>query len=302
MPLNLKRSLLAIEAEATPGTAETLVDADAAFHVFNLTPPSFTFNVPELERQGTMDLVTAEAGMVTATITFEIPLQYFVVDLAPALGLSVSALTLWAPDSDSSNWGTVTLGYYLDGRLHRLAGCMGTATWRFVTGQVPVLAVTMSGVYVAPSDTAILAGGSIPAWSGSGMPTFKGDTLTIDGNDQRASELTFDLNNQVVPIEKASATHGVERFWISNRAPGGTINPLAELLATYNNWTDIIAGDEVAISCVYDTTRTLSIPKANLFEIGLGDRGEVAAEALGFRAVAGSSGDDSFTYDTNNAD
>lgn len=301
MPLNLKRSLLALEAEATPGTAETLADADAAFHVFNLTPPSFDWTVPELERQGTMDLVTAEPGTITVTQSFEIPLQYFPVDLAPALGLSLSALTLWSPSSDSSDWGTVTWGYYLDGRLHRAAGGMGTATWRFVNGQVPVLAVTLTGVYVPPSDTAVLTG-TIPAWSGSGMPTFKGDTLTIDGNDQRASELTFDLNNQVVPIENPNSTYGIERFWIANRSPGGTINPLAELLATHNNWADILAGDEVAISCVYDTTRTLSIPKANLFSLNPADRNGMAAEALGFRAVAGSSGDDSFTYDTDNSD
>lgn len=301
MPLNMKRSLLAIEAEATPGTAETLADADAAFHVFNLQAPDHDFAVQELERQGTMDMVTAEAGSITGTITFEIPLQYFVVDLAPALGLAVSATTLWAPSSDSSDWGTVTVGYYLDGRLHRLAGCMGTAGWRFRVGQVPVLAVTLSGVYVAPTDAAVLTG-SIPEWSGSGMPTFKGDTLTIDSNDQCASELTFDLNNEVVPIEKASATHGVSRFWIANRKPSGTINPLAELLATHNNWADIVAGDEVAISCVYDTTRVLSIPKGNLFNLGITDRNGMAAEALGFRAVAGSSGDDSFTYDTDNSD
>ncbi|MEM6260159.1 MAG: phage tail tube protein [Planctomycetota bacterium] len=301
MPLNLKHSMLAIEAESTPGTAETLVDADATFHVFNLTLPSFDFNVPELERQGTMDMVSAEAGMITGTISFEVPLQYFIVDLAPALGLSVSATTLWAPDSDSSNWGTVTAGYYLDGRLHRLSGCMGNAVWRFAVGQVPVLAVTLSGVYVPPGAAAVLAG-SIPEWSGSGMPTFKGDTLTIDGNDQCASELTFDLGNTVEPIEKASAAYGVSRFWIGNRKPTGTINPLAELLATYNNWTDIVSGDEVAISCVYDTTRTLSIPKANLFELNLGERGTKAAELLGFRAAAGASGDDSFTYDTDNSD
>ena len=49
MPLTKKRSVLAIEAEGTPGTVETLVAGDAAFKAYNapLTP-----KVDLIERDG----------------------------------------------------------------------------------------------------------------------------------------------------------------------------------------------------------------------------------------------------------
>jgi len=305
MPLNRKRSVLAIKAESTPGTLESLANADAAFNAYNVQySPDFEFVLRE--GQGAFSPLITRAGKEMGTISFEVDLYLsapYASALFPALGMAVSATSLWNPTSDSSDFGTVSVGFYVDGRVHYLKGCMGTAEFVFVVGQVPRVRVTLTGVYGGVGDVAILTP-TYPLGNAAAL-TWKGGSATIGGASQLLSEFTLSMNNTVVPIESAGSSAGISRFWISGRDAQVTTNPLAELVATYNNFGTISATAQngVALSVITEDDVSVAVPQGELNAIQLGDRGGMMSENLTWRCTRNAAaGDDEFAIDLDTGD
>lgn len=303
MPLNRTVSVFAIEAEGTPGTAETLAAGDAAFNTYNASIIPVV-EIDDRPGQQTMSQLVGIPGGLAADVSFEVDLYSgaaWAGDLLPALGIyNGGSGTSWSPTSTSENWGTVTCGWYVDGVLFRAAGCMGTATLLFQTNKVTRVQCQMRGVWVTPSDTAVieptfpLTAASAPAWNGS--------TLTLGGAAVQPTRVQVDLGNQVELIEDATAAAGYARAWISDRNVVGTMDPLAELLATRNNHTAWLTPTEQALAIAYDDM-SLSVPKLQITNLPPGDRGKLLSYDLAWKANrSGTSGDDELVLDLDTTD
>lgn len=303
MPLSRSNSVFAIEAEGTPGTAETLAAGDAAFNTYNasITP---VVEVEDRQGQQTMSHLLSIPGGHAADVSFEVDLYTAAAwgaDLLPALGMyNGGSGSNWSPSSVSTNWGTVTCGWYVNGVLFRAAGCMGTASLMFQTNKPTRVQCQMRGVWVTPSDTSIIAptfpltAAVAPAWNGS--------TLTLGGAAVQPTRVQVDLGNQVELIEDATAAAGYARAWISDRNVTGTMDPLAELLATRNNHSAWLTPTEQALAIAY-ADMSLSVPKLQITNVPPGDRGNLLSYDLSWKANrSAAAGDDELVLDLDTTD
>lgn len=302
MPLNKKNYIIALEAEGTAGTAETLLAADAAFNASNVSFAPIQ-GVTQRQGQGSMSQNVAIPEGRSGTLSFDFELYTnaaWVADLMPALGwYNGGSGTSWSPTSVSAEWHTVTAGYYIDGVLHRLAGCMGTAALIFEKNKPTIVRVTLTGIGVAPSDTALLSPtypltvAAAPAWNSA--------TMTIGSFSPQVNNMQIDLNNEVELIPDQDAAEGYARAWIGNRRIAGTINPIAELLAAHNPYSIRNAGTEEAFSNAY-ADMAITMPKFQITDIGHGGN-NVLVHDLGWQAnKSASAGDDEIVIDFDTTD
>jgi hypothetical protein len=72
---------------------------------------------------------------------------------ACAFGETVVASTSVTYKPVSSAFKSVSIYYYLDGLLHKMIGCMGTATLQLNARGIPMVSVKLTGFYSATTDT-----------------------------------------------------------------------------------------------------------------------------------------------------
>lgn len=297
MPLIAKKSVLAAKIETTAGTAIAVTASDAAFNAYNVSVlPEIGVDVRE--GQSAMSKLVGIPTGHRGTCSFEVDLAdsaAWADILLPACGLLETTST-WAPSTVSTNFKTLTVARYLDGRKYFLAGVMLNAEIRFVTGQPVRVLFTGVGVWQAPIDATILA----PTYPlGAAIaPAFKGSTMTIGAYVPRILNFTFNLNNEVTLLEDATAAGGYLRAWIADRAVGGTIDPEADLVATYDTDGIQLAATEQAFSLAYATTVTLAMPKMQFVGVPLGERGGAVTNEIEWRANrSAAAGDDEFSLE-----
>lgn len=108
---------------------------------------------------------------------------------------------------------------YEDGVLHRLAGCRGSASLRFVTGEIPVIVFSLIGKYVA-ATAASPSALTLTAWR---VPEPVNDTNTTNISLHSVSypfrSFELDLANQVVFQELV----GSESVEITDRKPSARV-------------------------------------------------------------------------------
>lgn len=300
MTLLTQRRLLALETEATAGTAETLVAADAALNVFDLTiQPDVPFS--ERPRQGHLGHRPQVGGARMGTVSFRtemiggatLPLW---AELLPACGY-VESTRVFTPRSEppGANVKTVTLGVYENGLLKVLAGCMGNAVFEFVAGEVVNINWTFTGKWVAPQDATLLVP-TYPA-DAANIPRFVNTGFSIGAWNARISRMTLDLGNTVTMIQDARATDnsGYLHAIIANRRPNGRIDPEAELVAannTYGNWlalTEAALNIDVAIGTNFGLL--FDAPKFQVIRAQEGDRQGIQIDDIEFQ-LNGNTGDD----------
>jgi hypothetical protein len=262
MPLRRKFAV-AVKIEASPGVAETLNTAE------DLIPNCFDADIqPSItieEREAGGNSLSAHRSHAAArggTATFTVELTgdddpAWATKLLPALGFG-GAAGEYTPESrkveaPGSLAKTVTIGVYRDGRLKRLRGAMGTATFRFTSGGRMIMECEFTGIWVDVTNVAT------PSPALLSPLRFASATLTIGSFVPKIAEITIALNNEVVLREDATDASAYYAAAITGRAIGGTINPEATLVGTHGAavWTphaDMIA----------ETLRELTITRAPL--------------------------------------
>ena len=133
MPLITRQKVVAIKTESTPGTAETLANADA---VMNAYDAEFTPDLPVVDRpsQGTYD---APLNGIQSTRAGNISFRFDLLGSSSATpfwfdhvltqcGFSVSSLVATA--NGSSNTSASTVAIYQDGIRKQIAGAVGSSS------------------------------------------------------------------------------------------------------------------------------------------------------------------------------
>lgn len=134
-------------------------------------------------------------------------------------GYSISANVKYLPIS--TGFESTTIYFNNSGVLHKAVGCRGTYNMTLGLGEIPTFNFSMTGQYVAPTDTAL------PSTTYSNQTTpvlFKaGNTVAVsvmDYDTAKISSINVDMSNEIVYRELVG---GSTEVLLTNRAPTGEI-------------------------------------------------------------------------------
>jgi hypothetical protein len=245
MPLLSRKRLILAKTESTYGTDPTPSGSSDAILVRNLevTPLQADVVSRDLIRPylGNSDQLLANTRV---ELTFEVELAgsgtagtapaYGPVLKACGLSETVVATTSVTYAPVSASFSSCTIYFHNDGIRHKLTGCRGSFSVNAEVGQIPVISFTMTGIYNAPTDTAL----PTPTYANQAAPLiFKnGNTsnFSIFSYSGCLQSLSFEVANEVIYRELVGCNKEV---LITNRAPSGTAVIEAPTIATKDFFT-----------------------------------------------------------------
>ena len=304
MALLTRKRLILAKAEATYGTDSTPTGSANAILVRNLdiVPLQSDIVQRELIRPylGNYEQLLAQTRV---QVTFEVELAGSgAAGTAPAYGPVLKACGLsetvvattsvtYAPVSTS--FSSVTIYFYQDGIRHIVTGARGTFTLNGQVGAIPTIAFTMTGIYNAPTDTAL----ATPTYANQATPLiFKnGNTTSFSAFSYSSALQSIDLNigNEIVYRELIG---GTKEVLITDRKPAGTMSIEAVLLATKNYFTVSTGSTTGSISFQHGTTAgniaTLTMAQSDLADASYADMNGIAMMNLPYVATPTAAGND----------
>jgi hypothetical protein len=304
MALLTRKRLILAKAEATYGTDPTPTGSANAILVRNLdiVPLQSDIVQRELIRPylGNYEQLLAQTRV---QVTFEVELAGSgAAGTAPAYGPVLKACGLsetvvattsvtYAPVSTS--FSSVTIYFYQDGIRHIVTGARGTFTLNGQVGAIPTIAFTMTGIYNAPTDTAL----ATPTYANQATPLiFKnGNTTSFSAFSYSGALQSIDLNigNDIVYRELIG---GTKEVLITDRKPAGTMSIEAVLLATKNYFTVSTGSTTGSISFQHGTTAgniaTLTMAQSDLADASYADLNGIAMLNLPYVATPTAAGND----------
>ena len=304
MALLTRKRLILAKAEATYGTDPTPTGSANAILVRNLeiTPLQSDIVQRELIRPylGNYEQLLAQTRV---QVTFEVELAGSgAAGTAPAYGPVLKACGLsetvvattsvtYAPVSTS--FSSVTIYFYQDGIRHIVTGARGTFTLNGQVGAIPTIAFTMTGIYNAPTDTAL----ATPTYANQATPLiFKnGNTTSFSAFSYSGALQSIDLNvgNEIVYRELIG---GTKEVLITDRKPAGTMSIEAVLLATKNYFTVSTGSTTGSVSFQHGTTAgniaTLTMAQADLADASYAELNGIAMMNLPYVATPTAAGND----------
>lgn len=308
MPLLSRKRLILAETETTYGTDPTPSESSNAILVRNVevTPLETETVNRELIRPflGQSDQLLAQQRVL---INFEVELAGSgTAGTAPAYGplleacrctetIVASTSVTYAPNSDAAP-SSVTIYFNNDGVLHKATGCRGTFTLNCEVGQIPFISFEMTGIYNAPSDSAI----SGPTYSNQASPlVFKnGNTSSFQVFSYAGAlqSLSFEVANEVIYRELVGGTKSIE---VVNRAPAGECLVEATTIATHDFFSDATGSSTGNLTFVHGSTGGNIVTfTANQIDLGgpsYSDQDGIQMLTLPYIATPTSSGNDEFS-------
>lgn len=297
MPLLKRKRVFAAKVETTPGTAETLTNAEASYNAYDLViQPSV--EVEQREGQGAFNYLQGVPGARMGTATFRTDLGWdgtstmptWASVLLPACGW-VETSQVYNPTTESpgTNVKTLTIASYQAGngsagKRRLLTGAVGTFTINLPAGRMGFIEWEFTGVWGGETAAAVLA----PTYPTASPIRFASATATFDSVDLTVENISFAAGNQVVMREDGSTASGYISGIITNREPRITCNPESVLIATQDRIQAWLNADEEAFSVALDgpspssTTSTITIaaPKAQIINNQEGDRNRLVTDEL----------------------
>jgi hypothetical protein len=186
----------------------------------------------------------------------------------------------YAPESDTQE--SVTIYCFLDGQLQKFVGCMGTWKLAGKVGEPAKFSFTFKGKWNASIDQVI----SAPTYQNLTPPLCLGATFAYGGWSPPISKFDLDLKNDVKEREDIQEDTGIKGFFVVDRAPEGSIDPEASLLAVRDVWANLIAVNEAALSIALGSTPgnecAISAPKCAKTGVDWADRGGLATYDIKF--------------------
>lgn len=308
-----KQSFMAIELEATKGTAETLVDADAGIVLESV---SFNPNVGITQQNSHSDHYSQFAaipGKRPSSMSFSallrgsaaVDTQPSISDLMQIAGFTetVNALTsvVYTPASNSLKSGTVGLYYpKLDaasGLRYLLKGAvLSSMQWTFTNGQPPVISGEIMGVLDGVTDQTPLS----PTFDANPPQAFLGATFTVGGVSAKIGSLTIDFGLSAVEREDPTQAAGILYFLQgAPRRMTVSFDMEVELVATLDPIGEMLAGTESAIALGHGAGAgdvwTIALPKFQPTAVPTGERNGMATFNVTGNCNLDSSGDDEFS-------
>jgi len=243
-----KRTLL-VKIEASYGTDASPVGSDAC-QVRNLEISPVESEV--LSRELVRPYLGASPQLIANTrvqVTFEVEFagsgtagtapRYRSLLMACGFSETVSAgvSVTYAPVSQS--FSSATIYYSTDGIRHKITGCRGTYSLNLEANQIPVINFTMTGQYVAPTDTA----DPTPVFTNQATPKIFNDTNTptfelFSETNLALQTMTLDVGNEIVYRELVNSSKEVT---LVDRSGSGSLVIEMPTLASHDFFADAVA-------------------------------------------------------------
>lgn len=292
MTLLKRKRILAAKIETSPGTAETLAAADAAFNVYELTIQHEIEKTPR-EGQGSFGHLSSTSGGHKGRITFKTDLGWdgtatepaWADTFFPACGL-VKATNTYTPRSEApgTNVKTLTMAVYEDGRRKLMRGCVGTFRLVCETGKQAMIEWDFVGIWTTPTDLTMLA----PTYPTVAPLRYASGVTEFNSVAMQCQSVTLDVANTLYLREGTSASNisGYIAGCITNRRPVITCNPEAKLIGTQDRYlffrdsTEYVTTFEIAGPS--SSKIVVSAPKASIENIQDADRESLIVDELTF--------------------
>ena len=304
MALLTRKRLILIEEESTYGTDASPDGADAVL-VKDLTI------VPQQSDVVSRDLIRPYLGASEQLLANTRVECSFSVELAgsgtagtaPRFGKALKACgfsetivasTSVTYDPVSTGFDSVTIHYNLDGVRHKVTGARGTFTITANVGEIPTIDFTMTGIYVAPDDSAqptvTYANQSTPLIFKQGNTT----GLNVMGlTTAKLSNFSMDMGNDIVYRELVGGTGEV---LLTNRNVSGSLQIEAVSLATKDYFAVALANTLGIIEFTHGTSAgnivKVDSARADIADVSYGDLDGIAMLEIPFTSVPSTSGND----------
>lgn len=302
MPLIRKRRILAAETEATPGTAETLVAADAAIVVYNpIIQPNIDMERREGFNVGGEDL-SGVSGQRAGTCTFQTDFwwdgtatePFWATELLPACGWVLSTNT-FSPylEPPGSNVKTLTLAVdqIENGTCLRksIYGAVGNFRMVFPAGRRAYIEWTFQGVWATPTDTgAVLS----PTYPTDAPLKFSTGTVAFNSNNLCVEQAEINSGNTLTAKQCQDNAAGIDYFLITDRQTTITANPEGDLVANADHYGDFISHTEALLNIEIQgpapvastSTIDFNINKAQVQSISEADREGIVIDQITWQA------------------
>lgn len=287
MPLLKRIRTLAAKVETTVGTDASLGAADGAFNAYDVMFQA-AIETELREGQGGFSHLSSVPGARRGLATFKTDLGWdgtatvptWASVLLPACGWVNSSGT-FTPRSEAtgSNVKSLTLGCYMQGKLKKLVGAVGSFRLVFPTGRMAFAEWSFEGVWVAPTDVALLTPTyptALPIRFASGTCSYNSDALKVEN-------VAINSGNEIT-MRPDPTTEGFCAGIITNRRPTITANPEADLVANRDVYGDWVGSTEAEFSIVLDgpstSDITISAPKAQIINAQEGDRSRLVTDEI----------------------
>lgn len=296
---------IAAKVEGTEGTdaAPDATNANIVAENVSLSPDLPFFERPAVSPSYSQ-FEGSSGGPCIGTLTCDVKLAGSGVAGTPPGWADLLECCMWhetdAAGSDTYTPGsaeaTYTVRTYVDGKCYPMFGCRGDVSFDFNAGEPAVMHFKIMGVFQTPTTTAILA----PTYSGATPVANCGGAFTLDSQPFRYKSFSVACNNKLTPRTVVSATYpnGAISIAMTGRNMTGTMDPEAEVEATYAFWTKWRANTAVALSLVIGATAgnicTITAPKVQYKSPGIGNRDGLLTTPLDLY-FARNAGDDEFS-------
>lgn len=304
MPLLKRIRTLVAAAESTPGTAISLTGTHGSFNAYDvMLQPAISME--DREAQDGFNHLTAISQGQSATLTFKTDLVYsgsgdptiFTV-LMPACGWVKD--TAYDPISAAPGTGgvtTVTIGVYMNGMYKYIKGAVGNWVMTLPTGRMITIEWTFTGVYVEPTDSAMVA----PTYPTEAPLRFaSAAACTFNSVAMKVEQITISAGNEVTMLEDPTQASGFLHGIITNRRPTITANPETVLAGTQNRHNIWTTSTPYAVAITLDgpstSTIAISAPKAQIINIQEGDRNRIVTDEIEFLCTKGAAKDKELSF------
>lgn len=200
-------------------------------------------------------------------------------------------------NSVAANVPTATIASYEDGKRKQGIGARGNLRFQLRNGQPGRFLVDLTSVLNTTTDVALLTG---IAYQATVPVPYLSAGLVMGAFNPLFTSVEIDSGNTVALRENANAVSGLISALITDRNPSGTLDPEAELIATKDWMSELLA----ATTNYFETTIALATPvpgnkvtiiapAVQIVSLGDGDRSGIALDQLGLRfPTVTSTGDD----------
>jgi hypothetical protein len=288
MTLLKRKRVLAAKIEATPGTAETLLAADASFNVYNLMAQQ-EIELETREAQGGFGMLNSVVGGYKGRITFSCDFSWdgtatepsWADTFLPACGW-VKTGQVFTPRTEApgANVKTITIAIYQDGMRKILAGAAGTFQILCATGKTAVCNFDFQGIWQAPTTVSILA----PTYPTAKGLRYASSTTTWAGSALCVSNLTLDSGNTVILKECGSTVSGYDHALITNRVVTVSGDPEADATDSVTRYGQHIAMTEDVLTWSLDgptnAVAVFNAPKAQIITPTEADRNMIVTDEI----------------------
>lgn len=301
-----RQRTLAAKIETTTGTAIALDAASGAVNVFDSSVES-AIKMTERDGQGSFAPLAPIPGASEGSAKFKTEVTtsgtatdpFWIGTLLAGCGFAATN-SIWYPKTGAS--ATLTIGQFISGQLHSIAGAMGKFTIDFEIGKPGMVSWDFGGVWQSPSSTELLA----PTYPTVVPARFAGGTLSLGGTTTyRVGKISISVENTIAMREDMIATDGatsnaygtgIHSYQITGRKITTKISAEALSLATKNWWEDHRTVTAAALSLVLGsgTNGTITIAAPALVHLdapGVEDNNGLYRNALSFLNTGTAGGD-----------